>query len=466
MIKSKFTYRISTAFSLLFLVWLGLPRTSHAQPEKRPNIIFLLADDHRHDALGASGNRLIQTPNLDRLAKHGTRFKNAYVTTAICSVSRASILSGQYLSRHQVDDFAKNLNKDALSNTYPLLLKKAGYKIGFVGKYGVGNEPPEKEFHYWKCVNKGQPPYWYKRADGSLIHDTDTVANSTADFIEKFANQGPFCLSVSFKAPHELDGNPPTYPVQQRFENLYESVTIPLPETYGPEFWESHPAFFKNEENIGRVRWKPLFATPERYEQTVKNYYRLITGVDEVVGKIRRQLEKLGIADNTIIIYMGDNGFSLGEHGLQGKWFGFEESIRVPLIVYDPRATQTAGKVINDIALNIDIAPTLLELTNTAAPSSMQGKSLRPFVYNTKAGKWRTDFFYEHTFLGSPRLPKTGGVVSPDWKYIIYPEHGYEELYDLKKDPYEKQNLAQNQQHRTTIGKLRVRYQHYLNTVK
>ncbi len=434
-------------------------------PGSRPNIIFLLADDHRHDALGVAGNTIIRTPHLDRLAREGVYFKNAYVTTAICSVSRASILSGQYLSRHGIDDFAKNFSPEALANTYPLLLKKAGYNIGFAGKYGIGDNPPEGEFDYWKCVNKGQPPYWYKRTDGSLIHDTDTVANSVADFLSQFVGKGPFCLSVSFKAPHELDGNPPRYPVQERFETLYSDAQIPLPATYGPEYWEKHPAFFRNDENIGRVRWKPLFSTPELYQETVKNYYRLVTGVDEVAGKIRQQLEALGIAGNTIIVYMGDNGFCLGEHGLQGKWFGFEESIRVPLIIYDPRAA-THPHTEEKIALNIDIAPTLLELAGVRAPGTVQGKSLAPLLHDRRTKSWRDDFFYEHTFLGTPRLPKTGGVVRKDWKYIVYTEHGYEEFYDLKNDPHETRNLAGDPTYSKKLEEFRKRYHSYSNRVK
>lgn len=447
-------------------LWILGTHPGFAQAATPPNIIFLLADDHRHDALGVAGNPIIQTPNLDRMARDGLHFKNAYVTTSICSVSRASILSGQYQSRHGIDDFAKNFTPEALANTYPMLLKKAGYKIGFVGKYGVGNAPPEKEFDYWKCVNRGQPPYWYTRPDGSQIHDTDTVTHSALDFIRRFADKGPFCLSVSFKAPHELDGNPPTYPVQERFASHYENAPIPLPETYGAEYWEILPDFFKSEENIGRVRWEPLFSTPELHQETVKNYYRLVTGVDEAVGKIRTLLKTLGIADNTIVIYMGDNGFSLGEHGLQGKWFGFEESIRIPLLIYDPRAHTSAGQSLREIVLNIDIAPTLLNYAGISIPNSMQGVSLIPLIYGSKPKSWRKDFYYEHTFLGSPRLPKTEGVVSLDWKFITYPEHDYDQLFHLADDPYEKQNLAQRPKFQRQLKKMKRRYAYYVQAVR
>ena len=203
----------------------------------KPNIIFLLTDDHRWDALGAMGNRIIQTPNLDALAQNGILFKNAYVTTAICCVSRASILSGQYLSRHKINDFDTPFSPSALTQTYPLLLKQAGYTIGFIGKYGVGTKSqPDDAYDYWSCTLKSQPDYEVADAQGRLIHDTDTLSNDIQKFLTTVAKQGssnakPFCLSVSFKAPHELDGNPPTYVVQERFKNLYKDAVIPQPIT-------------------------------------------------------------------------------------------------------------------------------------------------------------------------------------------------------------------------------------------
>lgn len=435
--------------SFLFpLILTGKPASA-----QRPNIIFLLTDDHRFDALGVAGNRFIQTPYLDQMARQGIRFKNAYVTTSICSVSRASILSGQYMSRHKIDDFAQNFSQEAFANTYPMLLKAHGYKIGFVGKYGVGNNPPANEFDYWACNKSGQPPYVYTRPDGSTIHHTDSVANGIDQFLQKFGNQAPFCLSVSFKAPHELDGNPPTYPVQERFKDLYKNITVSQPQTADSSYWNAFPDFFRTDKNIGRERWKPLLSTPELHQQTVRDYYRLITGVDEVVGKLRRQLDSLGIADNTVIIFMGDNGFALGEHGLEGKWFGFEESIRVPMIIYDPRNRRKKGSTEKRIALNIDIAPTILNLAGLKATGQMQGIDLL-----AKRPPKRKEFFYEHTFMGSPRLPKVEGVVRKDIKFMKFIEHDYEQLYHLKKDPLEKQNLAADSRYTKRLEKLRETY--------
>lgn len=432
-----------------------------------PNIIFVLTDDQRWDAMGAMGNPIIQTPNLDRLAEDGLMFRNAYVTTAICMVSRASILSGQYMSRHQIDNFSKNFQPEAFAKTYPMLLKKAGYTIGFTGKFGVGNQPPEGEFDFWSCTNKGQPPYHYETGGGRVIHHTDSVGNDVREFLDMYADESkagkPFCLSVSFKAPHELDGDPPTYPVQERYKDLYSDVHIPVPETADPAYWNSFPDFFRTDDNIARKRWTALFSTPELFQENVKNYYRLVTGVDEVIGNMREQLKRLGLDKNTIIIFMGDNGFYLGEHGMEGKWYGHEESIRVPLLVYDPRPGGLQGAQ-DLIALNVDIAPTILELAGLPVPAGMQGQSLIAMLKDP--GLRRQDFYYEHTFMGSPGIPKVEGVVSRGQKYMNFTEHGYEQLFDLRSDPHETTNLAGEPAAAGDLEKMRARYRELKASVK
>jgi arylsulfatase A-like enzyme len=412
------------------------------------------------------GNTIIKTPHLDALASDGILFRKAYVTTAICCVSRASILSGQYMSRHKINDFKTDFTSDALTQTYPALLKKAGYKIGFVGKLGIHvKNQPDSLFNYWSSPKEGQPPYELVNKSGTIVHHTDSVNTDIRSFIGLFANKEPFCLSVSFKAPHELDGNPPTYPVQAKFKDLYKGVAIPEPATTDSKYWNSFPDFFRTEKNIGRARWKPLLSTPDLRQETVRNYYRLITGVDEVVGNIQAQLRELNIDDNTIIIFMGDNGFSLGEHGLEGKWFGFEESIRVPMIISGkPLAKKRRGVKSDIIALNIDIAPTILSLAGIPAPAMVQGQDLIALI--DKKDKGRNDFFYEHTFLGSPQLPKVEGVVSRDFKYMKYIEHGYEELYQTAIDPYETTNLAKDARQLTKLNEMRARYRALKKAVK
>ncbi|RYG18454.1 MAG: DUF4976 domain-containing protein [Chitinophagaceae bacterium] len=441
----------------LSIFWFLTLIAIHASAQQKPNIIFILTDDHRADAMGVAGNKIIKTPNLDQLATKGVYFKNSYVTTSICCISRASLLTGQYKSRHQINDFKTDLSADALQQTYPILLKKAGYKIGFVGKYGVGLNHPIAEFDFWSCSKKEQPEYFFKDKQGNKIHNTDSVGHDIELFLDKFGKQGPFCLSVGFKAPHELDGKPPKFPTQERFDDLYKTSIIPQPETAAPKYWNSFPDFFRTDLNVARERWIPLFSTPELYQQTVKNYYRLITGVDEAVGKMVAQLRKLGLEKNTIIIFMGDNGFYLGEHGLEGKWYGHEESIRVPLIVYDPRLPATKnGKTNLKMALNIDIAPTILSAAGLQTPKIMQGKNLFD-VINYKIPE-RKEFFYEHTYSKSPKIPNVEGIVTNDFKYMIYTEHNYEELYSIKADPKEKINLASDPRYLTKLKELRKQY--------
>lgn len=424
----------------------------------RPNIIFILTDDHRWDALGVMGNKIIQTPNLDALAKRGTLFKKAYCTTSICCVSRASILSGQYQSRHKINNFDTDFSKKALSQTYPALLKKAGYKLGFIGKFGIdGKRQPDSLFNYWASAREEQPVYEMINKSGKIIHHTDSVGKDIRQFLNRFADQGPFCLSVSFKAPHELDGRPPTFPVQERYKSLYQNVAIPEPVTADPKYWNSFPDWFKTDKNLARERWKPLLATPEMRQETTRNYYRLITGVDEVIGNVVAQLKELRIDKNTIIIFMGDNGFSLGEHGLEGKWYGYEESIRIPLIISGaPLPRKLKREETDQIALNIDIAPTILTLAGVPVPAGIQGKDLIGIVKKKSTG--RKDFFYEHTFLGSPAIPKVEGVVSGQFKYMKYIEHNYEELYNTKKDPHETNNLVKTKSNKSELKKLRARY--------
>lgn len=434
---------------------------------KRPNIIFLLTDDQRWDALGAMGNPLIRTPHLDGLAENGILFSNAYVTTSICAVSRASLLTGQYASRHKINDFRTSLTPQQLRQTYPMLLKASGYRIGFIGKYGVGNpkDQPKDRFDFWECTDKHQPDYETTDTDGSVIHDTDRISRDLRHFVEGYSAKEPFCLSVSFKAPHVQDNDPRQFIVAPEYKKYYEDDTVPRPETATADSWNRFPDFFRTDTNIARERWKMRFADDSMYEISVKNYYRLITHVDDVVGKLVHDLERKGIADNTVIIFMGDNGFFLGEHGLAGKWYGYEESIRVPLIIYDPRRKEKdKGVTSSSIALNIDVAPTILGLAGVPVPGGMQGVDL----YDLVDGKIpeRKEFFYEHRYLGGLKIPESEGVVGREFKYLKYTEHDYEEFFDLRNDPHEEHNLIHDKRYRKIIDQYRSKYKQFAVSVK
>jgi len=421
----------------------------------RPNIIFLLTDDQRWDAMSCMGNEIIQTPGMDDLANQGVLFKNAFVTTAICGASRASILTGQYERRHGIKGFGKLTDK-ANINAYPLKLKSAGYRIGFIGKYGVGN-PPIELFDYWNATT-GQPKYNNTDKNGNYKHYTRICSENALEFLQGCKENQPFCLSVSFKAPHVQDGDPKQFIYDPAYKDLYKNAVIPIPKTADDKyFYESFPAFF-TKDNEARRRWDIRFSTTEKFQESIKGYYRLIHGVDVVISEIRNELEKLGQAENTIIVLMGDNGFYLGEHGMAGKWYGHEESIRVPLIIYDPRLPKSLrGQIREEMALNIDIAPTLLEFADVVIPKVMQGKSLKKIIYG-KSTEWRDEFFYEHSFQYDP-IPKSEGVVSKRYKYLRYPEAEpvFEELYDLKTDPFEERNLSENPNYNDLLEKMRTR---------
>ncbi|WP_202552409.1 sulfatase family protein [Ginsengibacter hankyongi] len=450
---------------VLFTISLVLLFFSDSKAQKnvisvKPNIIFLLTDDQRWDAMGAMGNPIIQTPNMDKLASAGILFQNAYVTTSICCTSRASIMTGQYESGNHINDFRTDLSAESVANSYPALLKAAGYKTGFIGKFGIGTHPPQQVFDFWVNSEGGgkmQPNYITLDKNGNKIHDTDTLGHAIQEFLDQFGKNGPFCLSVSFKAPHEQDGDPPTYVIQPNYKNYYKDVTIPEPVTADPKYWQQFPDFFRTDTNFARSRWKGLFGTPELYQENVKNYYRLITGVDDVIGKTMKKLDELGITKNTIIILMGDNGMFLGEHGMEGKWYGYEESIRVPLLIYDPNLPDKIKQYkARQMALNIDIAPTILGMAGVQAPKKMQGVDLISMLENKIPE--RKDFFYQYYFLGGPRLPAEEGVVTRDFKYMNYIEHNYEELFDIKHDPHETRNLANDPKYRMKLEELRIRY--------
>jgi arylsulfatase A-like enzyme len=431
----------------------------------RPNIIFLLTDDQRWDTLGCMGNPIINTPNMDDMAKDGVLFKNAFVTTSICASSRASILSGQYVRRHGINNFSTSFSEEALAQTYPLLLRQSGYRIGCVGKHGVGRgqDFPTEEYDVWFGCPGQCSPYERKDKDGNYKHLTRLFGEQIIEFLRGCSKEKPFCLSVNFKAPHVQDGDPRQFIPDRAYKNLYKDVTIPTPKTADPRYFEALPEFLRTSE--ARRRWNKRFSTPEKFQESVKNYYRLIYGVDVVIGKIRDELKRLNLDDNTIIILIGDNGFYLGEHGLAGKWFPHEESIRVPLVVFDPRASRSRrGATVEQMALNVDIAPTILELTGLAVPEQMQGRSLVPLLKGRRP-KWRTDFFYEHLFRHKT-IAKTEALRTQRWKYARYIDFDYEELYDLKNDPQETVNLAKDEKYKQTLKSLRRRCDELLEKAK
>jgi arylsulfatase A-like enzyme len=451
-----FYWLISMSIIPLLMVFYGCS-TKEATP---PNIIFLLTDDQRWDAMGCMGNPDIQTPEMDKLAGEGIKFIHAYVTTPICAISRASILSGQYARKHNIHDFKTHFTKSAYLNTYPMQLKKAGYRIGFIGKYGVGKEEdfPKDQYDYWACF-PGQGYYWHKDSLGNDLHLTRIMGNQALEFLKNTPDNQPFCLSVSFKAPHCQDSDPDQFLFDSSYIDLYRNKIFTTPETSDSSYWNSFPAFFRNS-NEARIRWHIRFDTPEKFQHSLKGYYRLIYGVDVQIGRIRKYLKESGKEKNTIIILMGDNGFYLAEHGMAGKWYVHEESIRVPFIIYDPRVSGDHTGITNTrMVLNIDVAPTILDYAGINPPSTMQGKSVREILYKEDV-QWRKDFLFEHPFKYKT-LPRSEGVVTKGWKYVrfIDREPGYEWMYHTGIDPKEKQNLADDEKYADKKDQLKKRFE-------
>ncbi len=424
--------------------------------ETRPNIIVIISDDHRYDALGCMGNPVIKTPVLDELAAGGVLFPNNCCTTSICCSSRASILTGMYTSRHKIVKFDDDLDPELWGQSYPVLLRQAGYHTGFTGKFGVGTNLPSDSFDYWKGI-PGQGKYW-NEVNGQKRHITDIFTEDALGFFDTCPADQPFCLSISFKSGHTMDYDPRPWQPKPEFEEFYKDDKVPIPPTATVEAYQALPEFLKHSE--GRSRWKNRFNTPSRYQETVKDYYRLISGLDSAIGKIRSRLNEIGRADNTIIIYQGDNGFYMGEKGLAGKWYAHEVSMKTPSIIFDPRLPrELRGRRPMEMSLNLDITPTILDWAGIPIPANVQGISLVPLLAG-RSEFLREDCLYEHPFEYAGKIPQSEGVRSNRWKYIrwISQDPVYEELYDLEKDPDEMDNLSAKSSCQPQLEKMRIRW--------
>ena len=457
----RVSFLLRTVGLLLTLLAMVVGRSAFAGQDERPNLILILVDDLRWNSLSFLGDPVVKTPNIDRLAERGVTFRNAFVTTSICAVSRASIFTGQYARRHGINDFATPFGDEALAQTYPAILRANGYRTGFIGKYGVGRDVSvmADDFDYWKGL-PGQAGPFFEKNDPTKTHATSKFGSQALEFFGQGPREQPFCLSLSFSAPHARDGQPREYPPDLRDEPLYVDDVIPVPSLATEEAWLRLPEYARNLE--GRRRWARRFSTPEMFQRIVKDYDRLIAGLDREVGRIVEELEKLGVAEKTVIVFLSDNGYILGERGMADKWLPFEESIRVPLIVMDPRTpTKTRGTSVDALALNIDVAPTFLEMAGLEPPARMQGRSLVPFLEGEpRPADWRTEFFYEH--LTFPDIiPATEGVRDEGWMYFrwLAPEPDLEELYDLAADPLQEHNLAAEPEHVDRLKRMRTRWE-------
>ena len=428
------------------------------------NVIFILTDDHRYDFMGFTGKLpWLKTPNMDRLYNGGAWFKNAFVTTSLCSPSRASILTGAYSHVHTIVD---NAAPEPPGNIYfPQYLQKAGYQTAFFGKWHMGEEAaadnPRPGFSHWESF-KGQGVYYNPtlNIDGRQVHYgdstyiTDLLTEHAINWLKERDKSKPFFLYLSHKAVHA-----PMTPAK-RHAGMYKNQPYPKPPTYYQTL--------DGNDDYKKLNW-PEWVKQQRYSwhgvdypyhshidigDLVDTYCETLMGVDESIGAVMDYLKSEGLDKSTLVIYMGDNGFSFGEHGLIDKRHFYEESVKVPFLVYCPEIF-SGGKTITKMVQNVDIAPTILSVAGLQPPASMPGKSFIPLLKGDSTN-WRDKIFYEYYWeYDFPMTPTVFGVRTDKFKYIRY--YGVwdtNELYDLENDPDETTNLIYKTEYADTAKKM------------
>jgi N-acetylglucosamine-6-sulfatase len=459
--------------ALVFSLCLLAPLTAPAAGRPR-DILFILADDHRFDAMGFLGHPWLETPGFDRLAKGGAHFPKAMVTTSLCSPSRASILTGLYAHKHRVVDNYNPVSPDLVF--FPQLLQEAGYETAFFGKWHMGEtDEPQRGFDHW-AVFKGQGTYWpdgrgtsrvvpQTTLDGFNINGerqaqqgyiTDELTDMALDWLGRRDPDKPLFLYLSHKAVHS------DFVPHDRHRGRYDEEPFPAPPTLAaPEGNPGHwPRWVLDQRNsrhgVGYGYNLSDFDVAVYY----RRYMEALLAVDENVSRVLDWLEKEGRLESTLIVYMGDNGFQFGEHGLIDKRTAYEASIRVPLLMFCPELI-SAGTVVKETVANIDIAPTLLEIAGALpddAEKRFDGRSFLPLLQGKREG-WREEILYEYYWEQNyPQTPTMHGLVGERWKYVR--PHGIwdiGELYDLENDPYEQTNLALEPAHQDRVREMNAR---------
>jgi N-acetylglucosamine-6-sulfatase len=442
--------RIPLAFAVLTL---GLTLSGSVfGAEKRPNIIFILSDDHRWDAMGNMGHPFIQTPSLDRLAKEGIRFNNAFVTTPLCSPSRASFLTGQYPHRHGVKNNLTPWNDQSI--TFLELLKKAGYKTAFIGKWHMPGRLPNilgkaVDRFVTFTVSGGQGVYF----DCPLIIDGEVqerkskyLTEDLTDLAIEFLNRGkdrPFCIYLAHKAVHQ-----PFWPSPE-FRKLYGDIDVSrhLPPEY--HSW------------VSMMRGSWYYGMLGNMEQFYRDYCRTITALDKQIGRILAELDRLGIADHTLVVYAGDNGIFWGEKQFIDKRWPYEEATRIPFIVRYPAGIKGPRRGSDQMVLNVDLAPTLLDAAGVPMPESMQGKSLRPVLENRDVFL-RESFHLEYYKDFPYRVPEYDAVRTEKFLYVEYRGGKRPELFDIQKDPRTLHNRIETPEGKKVLPGLKETLREYI----
>jgi arylsulfatase A-like enzyme len=448
------------------------PGLNFCASRRRPNILFIMTDDQAAGQMSCEGGRIIQTPNLDRLAREGVYFANNFCTNSLCAPGRATVLTGAYSHVNGIrgnSEAAAALERlDPNLATYPRVLQQSGYRTAMIGKWHLPQDPAG--FDYW-CVLPGQGVYFdpefiemgERRKRSGYV--TDIVTDMALDWLKRQTNAGPFCLVWQHKAPHR----PFTPP--KRHAKLLDGVALPKPPTYDDDYATRRVAAeardMKFEFSLaGDYPDLPPDLSPAGkkdwiFDRFVKDHYRSLYGVDENLGRVLDYLDESGLAEDTLVLYTSDNGFYLGEHGWYDKRFMYEPSLRVPLLVRYPRL-RLQGRVATELTQNIDYAPTMLDLAGVPVPSTMQGRSLRPILEGAPPADWRASVYYAYwenswqlrdtrreemrdptfAYFTAHRVGPHRGVRTGRHKLIeFYSEGDYWELFDLEKDPHELNNL-------------------------
>ena len=465
--KKRYLPIVQFLFILLFSLTLGQQKII---AQKRVNIIFILADDHRYDAMGFMKKIPgFQTPGMDKMAAEGMHIKNAFVSTALCSPSRASILTGQYAHTHTVVDNDAPLPSNL--TFFPQYLQQKGYQTAFFGKWHMGNtnDQPQPGFNHWLSF-QGQGEYYsptfningkrVKQPEGSYI--TDLLTDQTIDWLNARNKNKPFFAYVSHKGVHA------EFQPAKRHQGKYASIPIVCPPSMYLTATDSSRQFGITTAPATKVNYAgiPQWVRKQRYswhgvdymyhgaivfDDFYHRYLETLQAVDESIEKIIAWVNEQGLASSTMVVYMGDNGFSFGEHGLIDKRHAYEESMRVPLLVWAPGMVKQHS-VLEQVIMNVDLAPTFLEIAGMEKPAQMQGYSFNSLLKGTP-GEWKRDkVFYEYYWEAAfPQTPTTFAVRSDRYKYIYY--NGVwdtNELFDLQNDPYEMNNLIGDTSYRKT----------------
>jgi arylsulfatase A-like enzyme len=435
---------------VLFALLLALTPVTRAAEPAKPNILYIMADDHAAHAISAYGSKINQTPSIDRIGKEGMRFDNCLVTNSICTPSRAAILTGKYAHINGVPVFNRF---DGSQPTLAKYLQAAGYHTGMIGKWHLGSDPTG--FDYWNIL-PGQGVYndpVFITRDGRKKHDgycTDVITDFSLAFLKDRPRDKPFFLMCHHKAPHR-----PWQP-DEKHRKKWENVQVPEPATFDDEkgnFAGRSDAAREATMRIDRdltpndLKQKP----PEgltgealkkwKYQRYMRDYLACVEAVDDNVGRLLDYLDKNGLAQNTIVIYTSDQGFFLGDHDWFDKRFMYEESLRMPLLVRWPDQVK-AGSVSANMVLNVDFAPTLMDAAGLKAPADMQGRSFLPLLKGERPKDWRTSMYYRYYhYPMDHKVQPHYGVRTEQYKLIYFNKIDQWELYDLKKDPHEVKNI-------------------------